>query len=61
LHGKKGGSASRRALFALIRERYSEGRRGARRLSDSSRNRTDTTASGMAFERPIKEIEAQLA
>jgi acetyl-CoA carboxylase carboxyl transferase subunit alpha len=30
-------------------------------LSDTSRNRTDTTASGMAFERPIKEIESQLS
>jgi acetyl-CoA carboxylase carboxyl transferase subunit alpha len=30
-------------------------------LSDTSRNRTDTTAAGMAFERPIKEIEAQLS
>jgi acetyl-CoA carboxylase carboxyl transferase subunit alpha len=30
-------------------------------LADSSRNRNDTTAAGMAFERPIREIEAQLA
>ncbi len=30
-------------------------------MSDSSRARNDTTASGMAFERPIREIEAQLA
>ena len=30
-------------------------------MSDSARNRSDTTASGMAFERPIKGIEAQLA
>jgi acetyl-CoA carboxylase carboxyl transferase subunit alpha len=31
------------------------------RLSDDTRNRTDTTASGMALERPIKDLEAQLA
>jgi acetyl-CoA carboxylase carboxyl transferase subunit alpha len=30
-------------------------------LADSARNRTDTTAAGMAFERPIKELEAQLS
>jgi len=30
-------------------------------LAEPTRSRNDTTASGMAFERPIREIEAQLA
>jgi len=30
-------------------------------LADTSRSRSDTTAPGMAFERPIRELEAQLA
>src|SRR5262249_37167396 len=30
-------------------------------LAEPTRPRSDTTASGMAFERPIREIEAQLA
>ncbi|MFN0243698.1 MAG: acetyl-CoA carboxylase carboxyltransferase subunit alpha [Planctomycetota bacterium] len=30
-------------------------------MSESPRNRNDTTASGMAFERPIKELESQLS
>jgi acetyl-CoA carboxylase carboxyl transferase subunit alpha len=30
-------------------------------LADTSRTKNDTTAAGMAFERPIRELEAQLA